>query len=546
MSLKERWEDRYLLVADGCFLLILASSLFSLVIWIFGIESLIDPQTFVSPMAPPSVFLFIFMSAAYFVSAGRRGISRLFISAPLLIVVMLACIVAIGWRLLEGQNDLQSLVPFTIDAPPGSTRNISHVSITALPLFLLSSLALFLRFIHPLLVRDVRLAGSLVAIAMLLLTLATLLGYLYGTPFLYAGANRPVALTNSLLFVLTGIATLALNGGGAWPLSSLIGNSITSRLMRTFLPASAALIALEGFFVARLEGMLEPGELALFTSFSLLLVVLVLGSMLVHLVGGASDREIERRKATEAKLKQAVVELERSNNELEHFAHVTSHDLLEPSRMVANFLQLFVRRYGDRLDGEALEFIAIAREGSERMQLLIRDLLNYSRVGSQQKPMVPVDANVALEAALMNLRLRIEEEEAEIVLSDLPVIRADDLQLTQVFQNLIGNALKFRRGAGLRIEIGYSRLQGEWQFFVADNGMGIAPEHWEKIFLVFQRLHGRDEYSGSGMGLAIVRRIVERHGGRTWLESEPGSGSRFYFTLPMKNGAGSTVPQSGA
>jgi PAS domain S-box-containing protein len=250
--------------------------------------------------------------------------------------------------------------------------------------------------------------------------------------------------------------------------------------------------------------------------------------------------DITEQKRYEEKLAALVEELRRSNIELEQFAYVASHDLQEPLRMVASYTQLLARRYEGKLDSDADEFIGYAVDGANRMQTLINDLLAYSRVGTRGKELVSTDTQAAFEAARANLRTAIEETGAEVVCSvELPTVVGDGIQLTQLFQNLIANAIKFssREGEVPRVEVGSKRLgysssrDEEWLFWVADNGMGIEPQYKERIFRIFQRLHGKGEYSGTGIGLAICKKIVERHGGRIWVKSEVGEGSTFYFTL---------------
>ncbi len=248
------------------------------------------------------------------------------------------------------------------------------------------------------------------------------------------------------------------------------------------------------------------------------------------------NNELEDRVAERTQqLEEANKELVRSNEELQLFAYVASHDLQEPLRMVASYTQLLSRRYKGKLDEDADDFIGFAVDGANRMQGLINDLLAYSRVGTKGKPLTPYNANDALELALSNLQVAIEDSGAVITHDELPVVMADSTQLTQLFQNLIGNAIKFSVEKPPRIEIGVKKQGGEWQISVHDNGIGIDPEYMERVFVIFQRLHTRDEYSGSGIGLAICKKVVERHEGRIWVESKKGEGSTFYFTLPLYN-----------
>jgi PAS domain S-box-containing protein len=248
------------------------------------------------------------------------------------------------------------------------------------------------------------------------------------------------------------------------------------------------------------------------------------------------EREVRQRRRAEASLAATVRELERSNQELAQFAYVASHDLQEPLRMVTSYLQLLERRYTEQLDNDAHEFIGYAVGGARHMKELINDLLEYSRVGSRAEPLQPVDLEEVFRRALAHLAPSIEELGARVTRDPLPTALADDSQLEQVFLNLLSNALKFRGPAAPRIHVSARRLDGTWRFSVADNGIGIEAQFFERIFVLFQRLHTREHYPGTGIGLAICKKIVERHGGRIWVESEPGKGTTFHFTLHAADG----------
>lgn len=248
----------------------------------------------------------------------------------------------------------------------------------------------------------------------------------------------------------------------------------------------------------------------------------------------AAIRDIGVRKRAEEHLVRMVAELKRSNDELEHFAYVASHDLQEPLRMVASYTQLLAKRYKGRLDTDADEFIAYAVDGSNRMQQMIRDLLAYSRAGTGAKELREISSEQALRAALVNLRAAIEESGAVVTHDSLPSVTTDDTQLSQVFQNLIGNAIKYRSAATVpRIHISAAAPGGKERIFsVRDNGIGIDTQYFDRIFVLFQRLHGRKQFEGTGIGLAICKKILERLGGRIWVESQPDNGSTFHFALP--------------
>lgn len=245
----------------------------------------------------------------------------------------------------------------------------------------------------------------------------------------------------------------------------------------------------------------------------------------------------ERRRAEEA-LQERTDELARSNRDLEQFAYVASHDLQEPLRAVAGPLQLLQRRYQGQLDARADEYIGHAVEGAGRMQALIEDLLTYSRVGRADNAFQPTGCEAALDYALKNLSAALEEAGAQVHRGPLPAVRAIAPQLSLLFQNLVGNAIKFRRKEGpVEIRVAAEPHGEGWLFRVEDNGIGIDAQYFERIFLIFQRLHTRRDYPGTGIGLALCKRIVERHGGRIWVESEPGRGTTFFFTLPGQRGS---------
>jgi PAS domain S-box-containing protein len=244
--------------------------------------------------------------------------------------------------------------------------------------------------------------------------------------------------------------------------------------------------------------------------------------------------DITRRKQAEAALRQMTEELARSNKDLEQFAYIASHDLQEPLRAVAGFMGILKKQYKDKLDADALDYIDQAVEGAERMKALINDLLTYSRVGTRGEALKLISMKTAFDAAINNLQMAIGESKAVVTHDSLPNVIADALQMTQLLQNLISNAIKFN-GKGLpEIHIMVRHEDQYWVFGVRDNGIGIESQYFERIFLIFQRLHTRNQYSGTGIGLALCKKIIERHNGKIWVESAPGSGSTFYFTISDK------------
>ena len=251
---------------------------------------------------------------------------------------------------------------------------------------------------------------------------------------------------------------------------------------------------------------------------------------LTHFVGVQRD-VTELRRAEEAII-QTTEELKRSNKELEEFAYVASHDLQEPLRKVANYTELLAKRYKGKLDPTADKFIDYVVDGALRMQTLIRDLLTYSRAGREDTVFEPADFNVLLKEALINLETAIQDSRASVTWDPLPTLMANPLQMIQLLQNLIGNAIKYKGSDSPAVHV-FARQDGNhWLFSVKDNGIGISPQYFDRIFVIFQRLHTRAEYKGTGIGLSICKKIVERHGGHIWVESAEGKGSTFYFTIP--------------
>jgi PAS domain S-box-containing protein len=246
-------------------------------------------------------------------------------------------------------------------------------------------------------------------------------------------------------------------------------------------------------------------------------------------------KQIEELKAHQAAERRRAEALARSNEELQQFAYIAAHDLQEPLRMVASYTQLLGQRYKGRLDSDADEFIDFAVDGARRMQMLISDLLAYCRVETAGKVPVEVSSHEAFEEAVRNLEGTVAENDARIVCDQLPLVMADRTQLVQLFQNLVGNAIKYRTPKRPEIRVSASRgAPNEWIFSISDNGIGIDPKYSEKIFLMFQRLHSREEFSGTGIGLTLCKKIAERHGGRIWVEPNTGPGSTFHVALPER------------
>jgi signal transduction histidine kinase len=338
---------------------------------------------------------------------------------------------------------------------------------------------------------------------------------------LYIESDMDALYERFRFFVELGAGVALVSLLVAFLVSRILERQISDPIMA--LAGTAHAVATLGDYSVRAKTAGE-GELALLTD--------AFNTMLTHI-----DKQNREQQHTDARLRALLAELERSNRELEQFAYVASHDLQEPLRMVSSYTQMLEKRYGDKLDQDGRDFINYAVDGARRMQRLINDLLEFSRVSTRGKKLEPVDANEVLGAVRSNLSATIDEAGALVTNETLPTVVADPTQLGQLFQNLIGNAIKFRGSDPPRVHIATKEEAGEWVFSVKDNGIGIESEYFNRIFVIFQRLHVAAEYPGTGIGLAVCKRIVERHGGRIWVESEPGQGATFFFSLPETSGA---------
>lgn len=372
-------------------------------------------------------------------------------------------------------------------------------------------------------------------IALGLVGLLALIGYAYRVlPLSSIGSKIPMAFNSAIGFELFSLAALAARPGEG-VMKVITSDTTGGAMARRLLPAAVLIPLILGAlrFSSEKHGILEIEygiSLFAFANIVLFATVIWWNAKLLF------QAEQERLQAME-KLKHLTRDLERSNSELQQFAYAASHDLTEPLRMISSYLELLNSRAHEKLGAEEEEFIGYALDGARRMQALVKDLLEYARVDTRGRPLEPTDSERVLETVLANLKLAISENRAVIEHEPMPVVKGDRAQLMLVFQNLIGNAIKFRGKADPRIHVGARQDNGEWIFQVKDNGIGIEPKNFSRLFVLFQRLHTRQEYPGTGMGLAICKKIVERHGGRIWVESKPNEGSTFFFTLPASNGS---------
>ena len=404
---------------------------------------------------------------------------------------------------------------------------ISEMALNTALNFLLCGLALLLFNVA---VRGGFYVGQALVLVAGWIALLALIGYTYRVLLFYRlGPGLPMSLDTALCFALFCVGFFAARPRQG-VMEIITSDTTAGAIARRLLPVAILLPWGLGAALLLLEKAGYYGRefgVALFAVATIILFTGLLwwkAKLLYRL-------DLDRSKA-EDQLRRAGADLQKSNTELQQFAYVASHDLFEPLRMITSYLQLLDQRHGKNLDRQAREFVNFAMDGAQRMQDLIQDLLGYARLDVKRPPFAPTDCEQVFNKAVSNLKVAIEENSATVTHQPLPTVMADPVQLTQVFQNLMGNAIKFRSSQPPHVDLRAQRRNGEWLFEVRDNGIGIDSKFFERIFVIFQRLHTRQEYSGTGMGLAICKRVVERHGGRIWVESSPGEGSRFFFTLP--------------
>jgi signal transduction histidine kinase len=497
--------------------------------WLFHLQILKSAAPGFIAMNPLSAVLFIIGGSAL-VRAGNRTRKR-----PDMIVLICGVILLLGGmtKIVEcclgvDFNFDQLLFQREVNFPGPYGPN--EITLNTALSFVCCGLALLLLDVQTR--RGSRPAQGFILVVGLIALLA-LIGYGYRVLPLYSfGSKLPMALNSAISFELFATAAMAARPNRG--LMRVITSDTTGGAMaRRLLPASILIPLILGalLFSSEKHGIfaVESG-ISLFAFANIVIFALVIWWNAKLLFRA----EQERLKAME-ELKRTSIELERSNTELQQFAYVASHDLTEPLRMVVSYLELLSGRAQEKLGEEEREFIGYAADGARRMQTLIQDLLAYARVDTRGRPLEPIDCDQVLESVLTNLKVAIEESHTTVEHERLPIVRGDVVQLTQVFQNLIGNAIKFHGKAEPRISVGAKRVDGDWVFQVKDNGIGIEPKNFSRIFVLFQRLHTRQEYPGTGMGLAICKKIIERHGGRIWVESTPNEGTAFSFTIPAKN-----------
>jgi PAS domain S-box-containing protein len=656
--------DIYSRTAQVCSAIALILGTLAMIGWLMGIRSLVSFVPGYIPIAPGASLAFILLGGAWYlyVREPSQWFTRTYVLVSVFSISLIALLNLI--QFFTGANvGIEEYFTREVLAIDPGTYGAGPMSPIAAASFLLICAAMVLLLFAP----ERRATGLSSGLASVVVSvgLVVLLGYLYGTPQLYGGGYRYVALPAGIMFVFLGTGLIVTAGPEHFPLRLLVGPSIRALLMRSFLPVIFVVILIEGTFrgLFSLLGLTMALRAAMSALIAMAIASIVISQM-SRIVGGAMDRaEAERkrteqallkselhyrslfenmldgfayckmlfdesghpvdfvflevnnaferltglknvvgkevtevipgtkeaypelfeiygrvaltgmpekfeidfkpleawfsisvystereyfaavfdniteRKRAEDELKKRTEELARSNAELEQFIYIASHYLQEPLRTVSNFSQLLAKRYKGELDVKASQFIGFIVDGTTRMQQMIDDLLEYSQVSTRTKPFEQTDCETVFDQALANVKEAVEESGALVTHDLLPTVMADASQMVQLFQNFLSNAIKFRKEKP-RIMVSAVQRENEWLFSVKDNGIGIAPEFMEHIFKMFEREHASAEYPGTGVGLAICKKIVERHGGRIGVESEIGKGSTFYFTIPAKRVGG--------
>ncbi len=543
-------SDIFCRIALVCSAITAVLGVLGMIGWLSGFRGVVGFGSYYSYKSPFMALAFILLGCAWFFYVFNPGqrFSKMFALVLAFFILLIAL-----FNLIQFFTGAQIGIERKLLVSNPEVYSITLMSPISDAFFLLDCSAMILLLLgRP---RSVgRLSGG-ISFIVISVNLVILLGYLYRAPLLYGGEIRPVALPVGIAFVALSTALIATSGADYSLFRLILGPSVRALLLRYFLLVIFIVALTDGVFyniIPQFKLKITISELQGLSALIYVIAASAVVFQLSRIIGDALYRsetarkqaedlneqlqhEISNRKRAEQELNQRAIELARSNAELEQYAYVASHDLQEPLRMITSFTQLLEKRYKGRLDNDADEFIGYIIDGATRMQRLINDLLAYSRVGLSIKSFELTDCEAVINQALDNLKIAIEESGAIVTHNRLPSVMADSSQMITLFQNLLSNAIKFRRETP-RIHVSAKQKKDEWIFSLQDNGIGISPELIDRIFVLFYRLHGRDVYPGSGIGLATCKKIVERHGGRIWVDSKLGKGSTFYFTIPNKRG----------
>jgi signal transduction histidine kinase len=520
--------DKYRLesISEYLSILITIIGLVILIGWIFNIAALKNFLPVFKPISPISALFFVLIGISLFLLQNKR-----MNTVNIQITRILMCIIALisFLILIEYIFDVNLGVNRILMNYPLENINLAIMAFNSSLTFLLTSFALLVLDKQ---INKGKYPTQYIMLIVALIIIFAIAGYIYGASQLYKlYFYTSMSFYTILLFVLTVPAVLFARPDKGL-MKVLTGERLGSKFARRILPLIIIFPLLFGFlaFLGERAGFYD-------TSYAIAIMMILTIVFLVFMVWNSMKSinkvDAERQRAKED-LKSLVNELKHSNEELQQFAYITSHDLQEPLRTIASFTQLLEHRYRKELGSDADEYIDFIVSAAVRMKEMIQGLLDYSRIDTQGGEFKPTDLEEVLSVVLSNLNAAIKENNAEITHDPLPIVKVDERQFIQLFQNLISNAIKFRKEDELpKIHVGTAQKDGEYIFSVSDNGIGMENQYTDHIFEIFKRLHTIDEYDGTGIGLAVAERIIDRHGGRIWVKSELGKGSVFYFTLPI-------------
>ena len=514
--------------------------------WIIRFHLLASLRLEYIPMAPNTALAFVALASALLLHAGRpagRTAGKIGSGS-----VLAMALLTLGQHLFGLRTDIDQWL--VSSSEKFGAVLIGRMSPVTAGNFVLASTALLLVLSSSTQRARRRAAAALFAAGTVLVGSVVILGYLYRTPLLYGGTVIPVALTTAVAFLILGIGIVSLCGPDVWPLCAWIGDSTQARLMRVFLPFTAGVILIGGWLnTLSLPQVTNPAMMAALLALVSLFVMSVIVSQIARIIGGAIDRANAKRKAAEEEVRALNLDLERrveertgqleaANRELEAFSYTVSHDLRAPLRHINGFVEILKEHQGTKLDEKGRRYMDTILKSAKKMESLIDDLLHFSRAAKTEMRIGRVKLDPLVAEAIRELQPDLAGREIAWTIAPLPEVEGDASLLKQVWINLIANAVKYTRNRPqARIEIGMTEEGEERRFFVRDNGAGFDPKYAGKLFGVFQRLHRAEEFEGTGIGLANVRRIVHRHGGRTWAEGEVDRGAVFYFSLPKERAA---------
>jgi signal transduction histidine kinase len=518
-------------------ILISIIGLLVLIGWLFKISILLSPGSGFSTIKTNAGLAFLLIGfSLWFVQTKRINFYNQRISQVLAgIVVIIGVLTLIEYIFNLNLGIDQLLIKEAVGALNTSSPN--RMALTSSVNFILAGISILLWNVKtPRVYRPTQ----IIAIVGGFISLLGLLAYIYDVSLFYHIPQfTAIAFYAVIAFLLLFIAILFARPNIGM-ISIISSDNISGILSRRVLPLIVILPVIFGFILnyGVNIGLYNYQMSNVLFLFSIIIFLTILVWIIILSIKNIDDnrrlREIEYQTNLEEKVRERTKELEQSNKDLQQFAHVASHDLKEPLRMISSFLQLLERRYADELDEDANEFIGFAVTGAQRMDAMINDLLEYSKVANKKREFNNVNINKVLEISILNLNSAIDDNKAEITYNQLPTITGDEHLMILLFQNLISNSIKYTEENIIpKIDISAIKESNQYLFKVKDNGIGMSPKHLDRIFTIFQRLHTKEEYEGTGIGLAIVQKIIHQHGGEIWVESELGKGTTFYFTIPF-------------